>query len=64
MDSGLCEAAHQSDIKVNPFWADEPEEMERQLDCGVDGMLTNYPEILMQVLERRGLRQPRSAAAL
>jgi hypothetical protein len=30
---------------VNPFWADEEVEMARQLACGVDGMLTNYPAL-------------------
>ena len=43
---------------------DEVEEMERQLDAGVDGMLTNYPAVLIQVLEQRGLRKRQSVAAL
>jgi glycerophosphoryl diester phosphodiesterase len=52
----LCTRAHEAKIRVNPFWADEEEEMKRQLECGVDGMLTNYPALLIKVLRDAGLR--------
>lgn len=47
----LVESAHQHGLKVNPFYADEPEEMRRLLDCGVDGILTNYPLRLAKLLK-------------
>ena len=46
--------AHAAGIRVNPFWGDEVPEMERMLDAGVDGMLTNYPALLGEVLRERG----------
>lgn len=45
-------AAHQRDMRVNVFYADEEAEMLRQIDCGVDGILTNYPRRLL-ALQRR-----------
>ena len=64
--SELCDAAHSTGalgIRVNPFWADELDEMERMIDAGVDGMLTNYPHILLRLLRSKGLRRPPEAAA-
>lgn len=45
--------AHEIGIVVNVFYADDVAEMQRLLDCGVDGILTNEPELLLQVLGRR-----------
>lgn len=53
----LCDAAHAAGIRVNPFWGDEVPEMERMLDAGVDGMLTNYPALLTEVLQQRGVKR-------
>ena len=33
---------------------DEPDEMDRLLDLGVDGIMTDRPAVLRDVLERRG----------
>lgn len=48
----LVAAAHAKGMQVNPFYADDEAEMQRLIDCGVDGILTNYPEKL-QTLQRR-----------
>lgn len=53
----LCHQAHAAGIRVNPFWGDEVVEMERMLDAGVDGMLTNYPALLNEVLQQRGVKR-------
>ena len=53
----LCAEAHAAGIRVNPFWGDEVPEMERMLDAGVDGMLTNYPALLGEVLRERGVER-------
>ena len=42
--------AHENDMEVNPFYADDEAEMRRLIDCGVDGILTNFPRRLQQVL--------------
>ncbi|MGA0035635.1 MAG: glycerophosphodiester phosphodiesterase family protein, partial [Ilumatobacteraceae bacterium] len=33
---------------------DDPEEMNRLLDLGVDGIMTDRPEVLKDVLQQRG----------
>jgi glycerophosphoryl diester phosphodiesterase len=45
-------AAH--GIAYHPFTVNEPEEMERLIDAGVAGIITDYPDRLAEVLLRRG----------
>lgn len=45
--------AHAQGLKVNVFYADDEQEMKRLIDCGVDGILTNYPARLLNL--RAGL---------
>ena len=52
-DEALVVAAHEHGMEVNPFYADDEEEMERLIECGVDGILTNDPAKLQAVLTRR-----------
>ena len=47
----LVNEAHAHGLKVNPFFADDEDEMRRLIDCGVDGILTNYPARLLSLLE-------------
>jgi glycerophosphoryl diester phosphodiesterase len=41
--------AHTFGMVVNPFYADDPVEMKRLIDCGVDGILTNRPDLLREL---------------
>jgi len=50
----LCDVAHSLGQTVHPFYADDEPEMERQIACGVDGILTNQPALLQRVLRRLG----------
>jgi glycerophosphoryl diester phosphodiesterase len=54
-DSRFVERAHRLGIAVHVWVIDEDTEMERLLDIGVDGVMTDRPALLRQVLERRGL---------
>lgn len=45
-------AAH--GIAYHPFTVNDAEEMERLIDAGVDGIITDYPDRLAEVLLRRG----------
>lgn len=45
----LVQAAHDRGMEVNPFYADDEEGMRRLAECGVDGILTNYPERLLRL---------------
>jgi glycerophosphoryl diester phosphodiesterase len=42
----LCIAAHQRNLNVYPWVANEIEELQRLIAIGVDGIMTNYPERL------------------
>lgn len=49
VDYVFMERAHQFGLEVNPFYADDEAEMQRLIDCGVDGILTNYPDLLLSI---------------
>ncbi len=56
----LIAAAHAEGLAVYPFTVNEQDEMKRLLELGVDGMFTNYPNRLRDLLrpgERRVDRQ-------
>lgn len=48
----LVKRAHEIGITVNVFYADHVSEMKRLIECHVDGILTNEPEILLKLLGR------------
>jgi len=49
VDREFVQAAHRHGLEVNPFYADDAPEMRRLIECGVDGILTNYPERLLEL---------------
>jgi len=49
----FVEAAHNRGVRVDVWTIDDPEEMRRLLDLGVDVIMTNRPEVLSEVLRER-----------
>jgi glycerophosphoryl diester phosphodiesterase len=58
----VVDALHRAGIPVVPWTVNAPAEMDRLLDAGIgrlpgDGIITDYPDRLLQVLRARGIRR-------
>jgi glycerophosphoryl diester phosphodiesterase len=50
VDAGLVESAHARCLTVHPYTLEEESDMRHLADLGVDGMFTNFPDRLEEVL--------------
>lgn len=48
-----AERAHASGLKVNPWTVDKPKSIERLLDYGCDGIITNKPDLVRHLMNVR-----------
>jgi glycerophosphoryl diester phosphodiesterase len=53
MTPGFVQAAHVRNLKVEPWTIDDPQQMKLYIDWGVDGIITDRPDLLLEVLGRR-----------
>jgi glycerophosphoryl diester phosphodiesterase len=56
----MVDEAHGLGIKVIPWTVDDKPTMNKLIDDGVDGMITDYPDRLREVLADRGFALPRA----
>ncbi len=54
VDARFVAAAHRRGLEVHVWTIDEPARMEALLDLGVDGLVTDRPDVLRDVLTARG----------
>lgn len=52
---GFLETVHRSGRLVHVWTIDDPEEMNELIDLGVDGLITDRPDLLREVCRERGL---------
>lgn len=53
VDAAFVRAAHRAGLQVHVWTIDDADEMRRLLDLGVDGLMTDRPAVLRDVLARR-----------
>jgi glycerophosphoryl diester phosphodiesterase len=56
MTERFIHEAHAKNIKVEPWTVDDPELMKQYIEWGVDGIMTDRPDLMIQVLEEMALR--------
>lgn len=45
-------AAHERNIRVEPWTINDPEQIQRYIDWGVDGIITDRPDLMLELLGR------------
>jgi glycerophosphoryl diester phosphodiesterase len=58
MDSASVVEARALGLRVIPWTVNEPSAIERVLDLGLDGLITDYPDRVRAQMQRRGLPLP------
>jgi glycerophosphoryl diester phosphodiesterase len=58
LDARVVADAHALGLAVVPWTVNDPKEMERVLALGVDGMISDRPDVLRAVLEANGIAVP------
>jgi glycerophosphoryl diester phosphodiesterase len=61
---GFIRRAHEHSTRVFPWTVDQPARMQRRIADGVDGIITNYPSRLAQVLRRVELFRGQQSEAM
>jgi glycerophosphoryl diester phosphodiesterase len=53
MTAAFVRAAHARNLKVEPWTIDDPDQMREYIAWGVDGIMTDRPDILLEILGRK-----------
>lgn len=52
----IVDGAHRAGLKVRPYTVNEPDDIRRMIDAGVDAVITNYPARMKAILEGQPLQ--------
>jgi len=52
MTAQFVRAAHERNLRVEPWTIDDPEQMKQYINWGVDGIITDRPDLMLEVLRR------------
>ncbi|MCK9793775.1 glycerophosphodiester phosphodiesterase [Isoptericola sp. 4D.3] len=55
----LVDAAHDAGMRVVPWTVDDPATVESLLDAGVDGLITDAPDVVRGIMAERHLKLPK-----
>ncbi|MEU4624790.1 glycerophosphodiester phosphodiesterase family protein [Actinoplanes sp. NPDC023801] len=59
-DAAMIARAHARGLRVVPWTCDDPATVEVLMDLGVDGIITNYPHRIRDIMAERGMRLPKA----
>jgi glycerophosphoryl diester phosphodiesterase len=59
-DQLMVSAAHARGLKIIPWTCDDPATVKELMDLGVDGIITDYPNQVRQIMADRGMRIPKA----
>ncbi|MFG2925606.1 glycerophosphodiester phosphodiesterase family protein [Streptomyces sp. NPDC048305] len=62
-DKAMIAKAHARGLKVVPWTCNDPATVEALMDMGIDGIITDYPNRVRQIMTDRGMRLPRAYEA-
>jgi glycerophosphoryl diester phosphodiesterase len=60
VDEAMVTQAHARGLRVIPWTCDDPATIEALMDMGVDGVITDYPNVVRQIMADRGMRLPKA----
>ena len=52
VDKSLIKKCHENNILVNAYTVNEKEDIERLIEEGIDGIITDYPNIALEILKK------------
>lgn len=59
-DKAMITKAHARGLKVIPWTCNDPATIEALMDMGIDGIITDYPNSVRQIMAERGMRLPKA----
>jgi glycerophosphoryl diester phosphodiesterase len=56
MTERFIREAHAKNVAVEPWTVDDPDLMRQYMEWGVDGIMTDRPDLMLRVLEELGIK--------